>query len=486
MPGTRIVAFLGGDVDYDPRLYALVERNIRTQRSSPTLQEIWIKLAAALNGEGLGMSATSLVIIGTSQTRKKFLDTGELQQEISKSCRESSALPIAFCECDLEPFGQADVQQGEEGFWKIFESLRVALSPKPLVESSTLKFICGRDDVAKCDVDHIVLDITHGFRALPFLASAALSFVLTEMRGESRVVGSASNESGARVLTQYHVLYAALESVGDDPEVPVPVWDLTRFVLAVRLAAAIDALVCYGRADDLCDLGRNDARSRIAPVPVSERSSEMLEPLKLLEAFSLRAKALADDMATIRLQSIFRDSAPAMKKFIEENSPSLLKLFPPLESTINILANWVAPLVAADTVGKAGVRATAHLAAIYGSLERFAEQATAMREGLISYFGILANPGIAPTEPGHSAIKGERERIGRNWAVWARKGRSEGHFDSEATDEKKRIFRISSGISQPRNDIDHGGLNAKPLKAKDLRKALAKLAADFVAVVDKQ
>lgn len=496
MGGTRIVAFLGRQDRYKDRRYRLVSRDIETTSDSQIPHEIWIKLAADLNRSRRDELAhagdepaqpISLVVVGTIDTWSDFFTREELVRDMRRHLGgAANNLPIAFLQYDAWALAGGKEDQAERAFWDLFEGLRIVLSPKALAFSESLRHVQGDQSAFLLGpVNDVIVDVTHGYRATPFLASVVLNFVLTELRGERRRLfpstgpDEAEEEGRRRELDpRYHILYAALD-IAPEGDI-VPVWDLTRFMFAARLADAIDAFVCYGRADDLWELGRQDGEARKSVIPYDQRTSEVLAPLQIARNFGVLARELADDLATIRLQSLFTVSAAKMKKFLDESSPALLERFPPLQPALNLLSSWVDPLVAPNTVGPEGLRATTYLAELYGKIERFAEQAVALREGLLTHYAHLTTS-ERPTEPGHPGFNEERKRLSESWnsAVIRQRTTSGRRDDPNALDPQLQNLELTDETTNVRNDIEHGGLNVAPKSASALRRALTKLTAGF-------
>lgn len=495
MAGTRIVAFLGRN-QYVPRSYKLVGRGVCTTKPAGVPHEVWLRLGQLLHEGRTGVSApdhcSSIVIVGTAKTREDFFVRKDLVRELRVHLAEAAHdVPIAFLQYDHSALTGDVERNGEKSFWDLFEGLRHVLSPNALsfANGGALSHMQGPVEPFQESADDVVVDVTHGYRATPFLAAAVLSFVLTEIRSESRRLFAAQpqNEAiGGRTVARdvrHHILYAAFEMVPEDGAIEVPVWDLTRFVLASRLADAVDALVCYGRADDLAAFGEEDAKIRKAPIPCDKRPKEVTAPLVIAHRFGRLAKTLADDLALIRLKDIFRSSAPEMWDFLNgPEATQLLQCFPPLRGTLNLLSGWVKPLVAPNVLGGEGLRATTYLAQLYEKLGQFAAQAVALREGLVTHFGLMSS--IRPVEPGETGSGRTRRATDEAWSAACRGIRSSSDSADGDIVTLSPDLRVGNRTIQPRNDIQHGGLVDQPLRAPDLRQKLDTLTRDFADLVN--
>jgi len=455
---------------------------LKTTKPACVHHEIWIKLANQLAQKSGGPegSGVSLVIVGTDETRADFLEQSQrLRREIALYLGNDAArtLPITFLRYDVAALRGATGQQ-DDPFWALFEELRRVLSPEPLELRGDLTHIQGdRDTFTKEAAQNIIVDVTHGFRAVPIVAVAVLQFVLAERRSVLRqaelplapAMGNRGNRS-AIVDAAHHILYAAQEDVPRGQVVPV--WNLTPLMAAPRWAAALDAFMCYGRADDLQALGKEEASRRTNEAHARKASPEQLVDATIVERFGDAAAALADDLAFIRLRDLFTRSAKHMKELLDgRDGEQLATQIPPLRGALGRLQQWVAPLISTNVLRREGVDAIAHLAMLYGLLQRFAEQAVAVREGLVSHYALQvghhqAEPGLACSDP--------RRRIDSKW------GRAIGVQHQPSTAEN---LTLSEKAKNPRNDLIHGGVNDDPSTADELRKQFKKWTREFQQLV---
>ena len=137
-----------------------------------------------------------------------------------------------------------------------------------------------------------------------------------------------------------------------------------------------------------------------------------------------------------------------------------------------LLRGRVQPLCAADVVGPGGLRAMAELVTVYGTIQRFAEQAVVLREAVVTAFG-LATFGEPGPEPGCKGCKDHRKDIeGRLGAL------VDPHSSPPVTtlsEREKACLDAARRVHPPRNDIEHGGLNDQPSLAGKLRLKLLQL-----------
>lgn len=223
----------------------------------------------------------------------------------------------------------------------------------------------------------VLLDITLGFRAQPFLASTAVAMALFA-------------ESGKLALEIFYG--GALPKVSAGQTALVPVWELTSGVLdALRWARGLDHLLHTGIVprhllDSLTQQGRRHRDS--------ERAAA--EPL---DAFAKSVTLYANDLACVNAPDLLgpNGSAGAVLSRIAQLDQSLV-LVPAMKSVLTRLQAQLAPLCTATLAEKpGGDRVMAALARHYLNLGRYAEAATIVRETWVSLAGTHGALGRDPT-----------------------------------------------------------------------------------------
>ncbi len=301
----------------------------------------------------------------------------------------------------------------------------------------------------------IVVDVTHGYRAQAVLAAAAVAFALAEW-----------GRLGVADPPRVRLLYGTFDpQTYRGPRDPVyPFWDLTQVVSAVEWSSALDALLRYGRADEI---------ERLAKRPGGNG---------LVADFARKAKNLADDLVLVRLRSLFSSSAPALVDFLASHASSLASShLPPMESALDQLRKAAEPLRSDRVCDRDGLRATAALAGLYAGLQRFAELAVVVGEGLQNHFGLAWGVSDLP-EPGTKGMSAARRALKEAW----RDGKAPGEPLEPAGEPNRSALdgnrALSSGDSrqvEARNDIAHAGLRFAPRHADELRSALEEHAREF-------
>lgn len=430
---TRLVAFLGmgplkSDAPhYEPVFYRFGDRT--TAAKTPVMAGAVVELLDPVD---------AVLVLGTEDVRKRWVDTGLLGTYLR--ARWS--------------FREVKAGRTPEECWALFDAVRDALRPEALPELGET-----------AAPTRILADLTHGFRAQPILGTAALGYVLSEWRRSSLATPPS--------LT---LLYGAYEAREGDV---APLWDLTGFVSATQWNQSLDALMRYGRADDLEALGRLESAARVEAARRSGVTGAALGEHGVAKRFGALARAFADDLALARFPHLLTGVRPAQKQnaraegsaqkllgFLDSpEAASLAAQLPVLRDSLSRLRGWLSPLRAARLESPEGVRALAALARLCGQLQRYSEQIAAVREGLVSLHALEAGAPVA-AEAGASGYRDARLAAERA-------------LNEAAGGDAADVF---GRTAQPRNDVHHGGLNDQPLEASKLREQIEGLSARFAAL----
>lgn len=426
---TRLVAFLGLGPKKECPHYEEVSYRFgeRTAAKTPLMMSALCELLGPVD---------AVLVLGTPEVRARWVDTGLLAGKLSARWH----------------FREVAAGRTQEECWTLFDAVRESLRPVALPE-------LGETEAPA----RILVDLTHGFRAQPLLGMAALGYVLSEWKR--------ANLSAVPDLT---LLYGAFEAREGDT---APIWDLTPFVTATQWNNALDALMRYGRADDLEALGAHETRRQVDVARHAGATGKALSALGTAKRFGALARTFADDLSLARFPQLLtglrgkdgraEGSAQKLLGFLDgDDARALESRLPVLRDSLARLRTWLAPLQADRIESREGVRALASLASLCGQMQRYSEQIAAVREGLVSLDAITRGRPLA-SEPGASGYHDARLAAERDLS--ARRDTSDPLADA---------FRQ---IAQPRNDIHHGGLNAQPLDAKKLREQLERLSERFGA-----
>ncbi|MCS6778979.1 MAG: CRISPR-associated DxTHG motif protein [Geminicoccaceae bacterium] len=175
----------------------------------------------------------------------------------------------------------------------------------------------------------VVLDITHGFRAQPFLAAAVVAFV--------RAVDEPPPE--------IRVLYGAFEA--RDATGVAPVWDLTYLVELLDWTAALRVLLETGRAEEAAAAAERLGRSLSKAWAEGGRS----RPRPELDRLGKALRAFGEHLETLRTGDLLlgggakaAPSAVALVEGIERARSDVEAHLPPLADVLDRVRAMVAPL----------------------------------------------------------------------------------------------------------------------------------------------
>lgn len=432
---TRLVSMLGlgnpkkGGVGYDEVVYSLEGK--QAAKTSLVSHAI-IELCGPVH---------AVVILGTREVREQRHETEAIREVLERDYH--------FIEV---PRGQDDAER-----WQFFEKLRRTLDLEPIPEAG---------ETSK--PERILFDVTHGFRTQPLFAMAALAYMQSEWARR------------AEEAPELRVLYGAYDPQQGEAGPPAALWDLTQFLTVTRWNAALDAFQRFGRADDLEALMQAESKAQRVAARVEGKTGSQFKTTSVPKVFGQRAQEVADDLALARFQSLLvgkdnatkhqdKGSAARLLAFLQgDEAEDLTRKYPVLRDSIERLIAWLKPLQARQIESPEGVRALAAFASLSLQLQRYAEAAAAVREGLVSAHAIARGAAIqgSPGVPGYHASREEAERaIGR-----------------DNSNPYESLFRQ---ITTPRNDLLHGGLNNQPLSARSLREQMVDLAEKFKELAER-
>jgi hypothetical protein len=334
--------------------------------------------------------------------------------------------------------------------WAIFDAVVRALDDAPL------------------DAE-VVFDATHGYRVQPMIGIAALTFWFSERARRGQPAPTV------------RVTYGAFEAAtGTGEEKVAPIWDLTTLVLVSRWNAALDALMRYGRADDVERLAGELGK------PAQRKAHEEKDAVAKADAsylvnFGKAARSYADDLALGRLRDLMTGAKGGSAKRLadllgQQQAASLVTRTPALRGAMEDLERDVRQIVTPSVLAPEAFPAWVHLAEVYGRLQRFAEQAMVLREGAVTQYGHLVSQ-VGP-EPGTHGCKDARGLLENGLGALTKQLRDKAKKEELRTTSTPRLFdlvELADAVQQARNDIEHGGLNEHPASATALRDTLEKL-----------
>jgi CRISPR-associated protein Csx16 len=294
--------------------------------------------------------------------------------------------------------------------WEQFDVLRGALT--------------ARED------EELLLDVTYGFRAQPFFAAAAISFL--------RALGSAP---GA-----LRVFYGAYERGVPDS----PLWELTPFVELVDWTHALTLFLRTGRSEGVAERTRTLGRELAKAWALADGDKG---PRPKLAKLGGLIDEFGDDLQTLRTGALLlgsdtrkgsaerlQDAAAAARAEVEQFVPPLAAVFAQVEAL-------TAHLGVDDLQSPAGERALATLARRYADMGRYSEALATIREAWVTR---MASP--------EAACPGSKS------------------FDASARTDAERQWTAENkgrdAVIALRNDIQHAGYRSGAVAPQRLRKRL--------------
>lgn len=288
----------------------------------------------------------------------------------------------------------------------------------------------------------VVLDITHGFRSLPFFAAACVAYL----------------QALDALPDGLQVVYGAYEA--PDARGVRPVWVLDAFVDLLAWAHGAAVLLASGSADRLLAVFRrqeDQVRKRLVL-----EGARRFPPLGKLRGALERFNA---DYLTVRAASLLRGfrrpapgvggprsgSARALSKALEAYGEACGERLPALAPVLDCLRELVAGLDSGSLHGEEGDRAMERLARLYLAHGRYAEAAVVVREAWISRYA----EGPSAVEAGEEGF--ERDARLHAETAWA------------------RLCGDARTVADVRNDLEHAGFSRQPAPGDRLRARVAGL-----------
>lgn len=444
---SRLVVFLG---DHDKKAHYIADGVPKSDAQQFLPWNVWQASAKSPSLAAL----PEIVVVGTRTTKEVWLsDKERLFTDLGDHAGHPNAFshPVGFLLYDesllLEP----------QGFWAFFESMRAILAGEPLGFDQPRGFeVYREDDATKAafarPVNHLIVDITHGYRSIPFLSGAVIDFVQT-----------------ARMNVRHEILYAVLEgNLGT-------VRDLSLYTTAGRLNRALDQFHRHGRADELAAFFEDE---RVAHVPACK-------------ALAGPMRAFAEDLLLLRLPSILQDSGPAIHRALASHFERLKMDFDPAASSLTTFKQSIDAIFQGGLpilpVSEEGLRATYQLAELLWTTGHYTELYCLLREAAVTRFALRRAPvgtvHLQPHEPGFErAIETDEARAKRiDDEEKGRKKKAEKEAKGDFGWRSHRRAQESSAREEIdndtffdiRNDVAHCSMRAEPKTPAELRDELA-------------
>lgn len=290
--------------------------------------------------------------------------------------------------------------------------------------------------------ESVVLDITHGFRSLPFFAAACVAYL----------------QALDALPPAFQVVYGAYEA--PDHRGVRPVWVLDAFVELLGWAQGASIWEASGSADRLLAVFRrqeDEVRRRLVHAG-AHRFPPLGKLRRALEQFNA-------DYLTVRVASLLRGfrrpapgvgkprkgSARALGEALEAYGAACGERMPALGPLLARLRGAVEGLAADRLHGSDGDRAMERLARRYLAHGRYAEAAVVVREAWVSRYADAPSA----VEAGEETFDWEARR--RAELAWC------------------RLCADARTVAGVRNDLEHAGFNRQPAPGARLRGQVERL-----------
>lgn len=324
----------------------------------------------------------------------------------------------------------------EAELWQIFQAVSDAVEPG----------------------DHVVFDITHGFRSLPFLSFLAAAYL--------RSVKSVTVEA---------VLYGAFEAGEKRPDgsTRAPIFDLTRFVTLLDWLSAADRFTRYGDAGDLAALLRD---REALPVHLAAAQGDAVAR-KVAGQLRGAAAAVEDVSLPLRLVRPLETMKAACKledrlKSTQQGVNAAAKPFALIADQIR---NAYAPFALAEPLaqehGIVALSIQRSLIGWYIEHKQYFHAVTLAREWLVSYTAHHRGwDVIKDRKPAEHLLSAEAERQRQGGGL---------PFDTVAAEWLGQAAHLWNDVADLRNDLAHLGFRARPRQVTHIVKSAHGLPARF-------
>lgn len=351
---------------------------------------------------------TTLIVV-TEAAEAKHFET--LADEIA-SVTQPVAVPI--------PEGHS-----EANLWTIFEALTGEMTAQ----------------------DELVVDITYGFRSLPFLSFLAIAFMRL-----------------ARQVRVRKVYYGAWEARNEANESPV--FDLTPFVTLLDWTIATDRFTRFGDASDLAGLLREG-------IPSGPLMGSDMEARQLGNALKKSAAAMEDVSLALRLTRPLETMIAGhyLMDTLEAVGPAVKQKARPFGLLADQMRRAYMPMALSDPRQPKNwpisLQIQLDLIGWYLDKGQVVQAVTLAREWLVSVLGYhFQGDFLTGRQPVENALNNEVERHRPN----PRPPR-EPAFDAQlrALPQCKELGQVWNRLIDLRNDIAHVGMRVNAKGAEKLR-----------------
>lgn len=276
----------------------------------------------------------------------------------------------------------------------------------------------------------VYLDISYGFRSLPFFAAAVTAFV------------RAVDDKPPKI----RIFYGAYEARDRESNI-APLWELTEFVALLDWAQALRMFLRTGRAQEAADattrLGRELAKAWVEGGKQGARPD--------IDNLGRALARFGADLETLRTGDLLvdrggrRSSAGELYAAAQRAKAQVVLHIPPLGDVLDRLLSMVEPFSEqrADLSGDQGRKAVVALAQLYLDLGRYLEAVATVREGWVNLYARKAE-----LDPG-----GEKFDLGERKAAETRAHECDEVY-REVTDRRNDLLHAQYRSRSSAQDAD--------------------------------
>ncbi len=317
--------------------------------------------------------------------------------------------------------------------------------------------------------DELVVDITYGFRSLPFLSFLAIAFLRL-----------------ARKVQVRRVLYGAWEARNKATN-QTPVFDLTPFVALLDWTIATDRFTRFGDAADLAAL----LREEMPPGPLMGTN---LQARSLGKALKDAANAMEDVSLALRLSRPLETitAAGQLKETLDNVGASISKDLPPFRLLTRQIQQAYHPFVMQNNpLNKENWKITLQIQ--LDLIERYLKQGqivqalTLAREWVVSVLALQFDVAAltdyeGSRRPVENTLNNQVEKHKPNPRPLLKPA-----FDQQMAQlpVHRELGKIWAKLTALRNDIAHVGMNSNPGPASRIHSEVHKLLPHLQTVFQK-
>lgn len=289
--------------------------------------------------------------------------------------------------------------------------------------------------------EHVVLDITHGFRSQPVVALAAAQFLEMARRAEVR-----------------HLVYGVFRPEAG-PEGEAPLVDLREFLSLSRWTVAARQFVRDGRADALADL-LGEIHERSYQMPGATR-------LRSVGPAGEALRSLTQALAVVRPHEAAKWAKKATRKL--EASQAELSGTPalsPLGVLLKEVIETIAPMQTEDIFSPQGLKAQAAMMRFCLRTGQLQQAVTLAREALVTHEararGLDPKPVPRSARPSPTPAPESTETDPRHETERALGALVKRQEQREDLGDDADLAVLWDRLTKARNDINHAGMNPSP------------------------